>query len=460
MAGTNEESLLQRLLHQVRKASQSPFENGIGDAASLCLLDFLAAILAEADGPIARVGAGTAVAFGPGGCTLLATHQTGSLTGAIFYNALTATAQDLDDAHRFTTGLHLSAVTVPVLLGLAETRKVGGEAFIRAMLAGYEACSRIVRAADAGIRGRGYHSTGAAGMFGSCAAAGTLLGLDDDTLLNAMGIAASGGSGLFAFVHEGTSSRHAHAAWASLNGLTSALMAEEGLTGPRFALEGYGDRHKDGYLKAYAGEWNEHYLTDEPEKPELLNGYHKLHAACGHAAPAIAGLQHLRERLLPRLWDISRIDIRGYKSSASLNRAEPASVTEAKFSLPFLTGVVLLYGQASLVEMVPERLEDQEVRRIAALVNVEEDPELNASFPRLRAAKLAVTLNDGEVIEERVDAPLGTPENPAPRAVLEQKFLDAGQKVFPGEVLGEISELVSRLATLPDVAEIPALLRR
>lgn len=460
MAGTNEVSLLQRLLRQVRKASQSPLENGIGDAASLCLLDFLAAILAETDGPIARVGAGAADAFGPGNCTLLATRQTGSLAGATFYNALTATAQDLDDAHTLTTGLHLSALTVPVLLGLAETRKVGGEAFIRAMLAGYEACSRIVRAADAGIRRRGYHSTGAAGMFGACAAAGSLLELDDETLLNAMGIAASGGGGLFAFLHEGTSSRHAHAAWASVNGLTSALMAERGLTGPRFVLEGYGDKHKDGYLQAYAGVWDEHYLADDMEKPELLNGYHKLHAACGHAAPAITGLQRLRERLLPRLRDISRIDIMGYKSSAALNRAEPNSVMEAKFSLPFLTGVVLLYGQASLVEMVPERLKDREVRRIAALVNVEEDPELSASFPRLRAAKLAVTLGDGEVIEERVDAPLGTPDNPAPRVALEQKFLDAGRQMFPQEVLGRISELASRLGTLPDVAEIPALLRR
>jgi len=237
-------------------------------------------------------------------------------------------------------------------------------------------------------------------------------------------------------------------------------MAHEGLTGPRFVLEGYGASHKDGYLTAYAGEWDDSYLTRDANEPELLNGYHKVHAACGHSVPALTGIQHLRERLLPRLGDISRIAIKGYKSSAALDRATPGSLMEAKFSLPFLTGVVLLYGQASLAEMVPERLEDDEVRRIATLVTVEEDPELTASFPRLRSAKLAITLKDGQVLEERVDAPLGTPENPAPRSVLERKFLDAGRPVFPEETLARVSELVRRLVALPDAAEIPALLRR
>ena len=450
-------SYSEHLVAHIRSLLETPLTDAVLEKARMCLLDHLAAVMSAANGDVARIGQNSVSMFGEGNCSLLATSKTASPAGAVFYNALTATAEDLDDAHRFASGLHMSSITFPVLFALSELDKVSGETFIRAMLAGYEISSRMVRAADAGLRDRGYHSTGAAGIFGSCAAASVLLNLSDEQRVNALGIAASGGGGLFAFLKEGSSVRHAHAAWASVNGLSAAMLAASGMTGPRQALEGYGPEHRDGYLRAYAGTWDESFITNSCDRPELLNAYHKIHATCGHAAPGITALQELREQILPNLDTVTAITIKGYKASAALNNPAPRSVSEAKFSLPFITGMVLLFGRATKLEMTEANLANPDVRRIAALVRVEEDPGIAAVFPRLRACEVNVTFANGTSLSRRVDAPLGMPENPVSLHTLENKFLEAGG--LSSERQTAVLRLVRDLDALPDMGLLVKMAR-
>ena len=63
-------------------------------------------------------------------------------------------------------------------MALARSLGSSRRQFLLAAVAGYEVASRIARAADAGIRAQGFHSTGAVGPFGACASACVLLGLD------------------------------------------------------------------------------------------------------------------------------------------------------------------------------------------------------------------------------------------------------------------------------------------
>ncbi len=447
------------LAEHMERLCSMPLTSDVQENARMCLLDHLAAVFSAQGGKVCSIGAASVGMFGDGRCTLIGSRRTSSVAGATFYNALAATSEDLDDAHRYASGLHMSSVTFPVLFALSErdpATPVTGERFIRAMLCGYEISSRIVRAADAGIRSRGYHSTGPAGVFGACAAAGVILGLDREATVNALGIAASGSGGLFAFLHEGASVRHAHSAWASVNGLSAAAMAKSGLTGPRFALEGYNG--KDGWFPAYAGTWDASFIERQTERPELLNGYHKLHATCGHATPAITGLQLLRGRVMARRDEIESILIKGYKASAALNNPNPQTVTQAKFSLPFITGLILCFGRATLREMTPENLNNAEVRRFAALTTVVEDPEIAADFPRLRAGEVLVKFKNGEQLCQHVDAPLGMPENPVDLSAIEAKFTDAAEGVLPDANISGILSAVHDLDALDSMAGLVSLL--
>ena len=456
---TEKRSYTECLVDHMERLCSMPLTDAIQENARMCLLDHLAAVFSAQGGKVTSIGAASVGMFGEGHCTLIGTKRTSSVAGATFYNALIATSEDLDDAHRYASGLHMSSITFPALFSLSErdpAAPVTGDRFIRAMLCGYEISSRIVRAADAGIRGRGYHSTGPAGVFGACAASSVMLGLDRENTVNALGIAASGSGGLFAFLHEGSSVRHAHSAWASVNGLSAAVMAKNGLTGPRFALEGYNG--KDGWFPAYAGTWDVSFLEKETDRPELLNGYHKLHATCGHATPAITGLQQLRDRIMARQDEIESILIKGYKASAALNNPDPQTVTQAKFSLPFITGLILCFGRATLREMTQDNLSNPEVRRFAALTTVVEDPEISAAFPRLRSGEVIVKFKNGDELCQHVDAPLGMPENPVTLSVIESKFTDAVEGVLPDANISGILSAVRDLDSLESTAKLVSLL--
>lgn len=451
----------QALAERVVTFVNSPLSEEVIDKFKMCLLDFMAACFSAHASKVAEIAASVAPAYGPGPCLMLGTCRDASLMGAAFHNALIATSEDLDDIHPYASGLHLGATTFPAIFALAGglEKSLSGREFINATIAGYEVSSRVVRASHIGIRKRGLHSSGAAGAFGSCAAAAVALGFSAAQLANALSIAASASGGLFAFLKEGASVRHAHAAWAGLNGLSAALMGQAGMTGPKKAIEGYSDAGEDGWFAAFAGEWDPQFIMAPAEHPELLNAAHKLHAACGHAAPAITALQMLKEKLTENLNEIKSISITGYKASAALSNPAPATTAQAKFSLPFLTGLVLLFGQATLREVTDENLRNSAVRSIASKVSVRESPEMTAAFPAMRKGKVEIVFNDGTILTQSVDAPLGMPDNPVQLPVLEQKFVNAATGILTASQIEDTLDLVRGFPSLPSAASLLSVLR-
>jgi len=455
----NDESTFTKHLARVcRDLARHPLPGAVAGKAKLCLLDHLAALLYGTRSRMEDVGRGLFGLFGRGGATLIARKQTTSVQGAAFFHGLIATAEDLDDSHRFSGGLHLSAVTIPAALALAEERQLSGEQFLRAVTAGYEVSARLGRAVDSGLRARGWHSTGAVGPFGACAASSLLLDLDEAGIANAFGIAASGAGGLFAFLSEGASVRHAHGAWASANGLAAALLAASGMTGPLRVLEG-----KDGYLSAFAASFDPAFIVAPSPLAsgtyEILNTYHKLYASCGHAYPSITAAFALREELAAKLDAVRMIEARVYKASAALTNPAPRTVDEAKFSLPFILAIAFVHGDLSRRGMCMENIDDPRVRDLAGRVVVHEDEKIAGDFPRLRSAELVLTMADGRELRKYVDAPLGMPENPVAWAELEEKFRDAADGIFTTRQTTRIVEAVRHVDYLASIVELTRLLR-
>ncbi len=439
----------------VRDIAEAPIPPAVTAAAKLCLLDFTASVLAADASDEAAAAEALLPFFGTGDCSLIARPQRAAVCGAAFFHGLLATVADVDDAHRFASGLHLSATTLPAALALGEQSGCSGDRFLRAVAAGYEISSRLGRAVEGGLRGRGFHATGAVGPFGAGAAASVMLGLDRAQTAHALGIAASGAGGTFAFLSEGASSRHTHAAWASTNGLTAALMAKQGMTGPTLALEG-----QDGFLSAYAGAFDASYICAVPPSQsgayEIHNTYRKLFTACGHSLPAITAALELRDRVLPRIEEVERIEVRGYPAAARLTNRDPGSVGEAKFSMPCIVALALLFGNVTDREMRMAVLARPEVRRLAAKVVVVEDPKISADFPRLRASEIRIELKDGTRFSKYADAAIGLPENPASEEQIAQKFIDNAQGSLAPDA---ISSFITRLPSDLSVRDIMRIVR-
>ena len=82
------------------------------------------------------------------------------------------------------------------ILALAEYRPVSGREFLHALVLGVEVECRIGNAVYPAHYDRGWHITGTAGVFGAAAAGGRLLGLTEQQMVWALGIAATQPVGL------------------------------------------------------------------------------------------------------------------------------------------------------------------------------------------------------------------------------------------------------------------------
>lgn len=438
----------------VADIADSKLPQRVATQAMLCVVDFAASVLAGVATNEAVAAQAVLPAYGNGRSTIIANPMKSSVFGAAFYHGLVATIADVDDAHQFASGLHLSATTLPVALALGEELDCSGERVMKAIVAGYEVSSRICLAADLGMRNRGFHSTGAAGPFGACAAACVLLGLELEEIKHALGIAASGAGGIFAFQSEGASVRHTHAAWACHNGLSAALMARNGLTGPTFALEG-----PDGFLSAYSDGYEETSICSPvPSLSGLYqidNLYRKLFSACGHALPAITAALDLRSETSFQVEQVEKVVVRGYRAAARLTNAEPRTVGEAKFSMPYIVALALSCGDVSNREMNMEVIRRPDIGELAAKISVIEDPKINADYPRVRSSRIELDLRDGTRLQRYVDAAIGSPNNPATPAQVTQKFVTHGAGLLNA---GAITALSNAVENSPTAREIMGML--
>lgn len=111
---------------------------------------------------------------------------------------------------------------------------MSGTALITSVVIGYDVGRRVLEAAggyDAHI-GAGWHSTGTCGPIGAAAAVANLWRLPPDQCRNAIALATSASSGLWAFIHDGSQAKKLHAGRAAEGGLLAAALAALGLTGP------------------------------------------------------------------------------------------------------------------------------------------------------------------------------------------------------------------------------------
>jgi len=426
----------------------------VTEKAKMCFLDFLAAAYAGVNSQTFQIGISMLKNMGHGESTLIGSPLKGSVLGAAFFNGMIAHAEEVDDAHRYASGLHLGATIFPASLAVAETRRLGGEQYLRSVVAGYEIASRICRAIDAGHRERGYHSTGTVGPFGASVASGGCIGFDRERMTHSLGIAGSTSAGLFAFLEEGATVKHMHTGRASMDGLLCALLAENGLTGPKRIMEA-----KEGFFNAYT----RHADIDEITRPlddahEISFAYHKIHSACGHSFPSIDAALAIQKEIGEDYDKIEDIRVKTYRAAAVLNRKIPLTIPEARFSIPFVIGLALVKGRVGRSEWVPDTLKASRILRIAERVDVIEDKAITESFPKLRAAELTVKMKDGSVITRRVDVPRGMPDNPVSWADIEVKFRSLSAGVFSPAQQNRIIEDIRFMDTADSMAAISSLL--
>ena len=396
----------------------------------------------------------------PGPSVIVGTPHRALPEYASMANGVAFHSIEMDDINN-EASLHPGVVAFPTALSMADLAHVSGKDFIAAVVAGYEVMVRLGRALQpAEHYGRGFHPTGTCGAFGAAAVAGRLLGLQGDDFIHALGIAGSQTAGSMEYLAQGTWTKRLHPGWASHSGTWAALLARSGYTGPSTIFEG-----RDGFLQAYSGNPDMSLaLQDLGDEYLITRTGIKPHACCRYNQGPIDCLIDIRNTHALRADDVAEVTVGvlsgGFKVVASPeeDKANPKTVVDMQFSMPFGAAVALAYGRASLEEHadgVPDR---PEIRRILPRVKCVTDPELDAHFPREFRAWAEVATADGRRLRSDIRYPKGDPENALSWAEMKEKFAVLTAPVISSERQQQIIAATESLDEMADVRELAALL--
>lgn len=305
---------------------------------------------------------------------------------------------EMDDVHRAAL-LHPGPVIWAAALEAAADVDADLDAVLDGAVRGYQAMIAIGASFDARHYAH-YHNTATAGPFGAAAAAGSVLGLNQDQLVAALSNGGSTTGGLWQMRHESGMTKQWHVAMAGNNGYFAAYMAARGLTGTSSVL--------DGPQGLYAA-------TCAAPKPLDLDEGWRIHevsfkpwAACRHAHPVIDCALELRAR--GELHGPFRVETYA-DAIAFCDRPNPVTEVDAKFSLQHAVAVI-----ASGREAKPEDFTLEAIAALADLraqVTVAEDKAITARYP----AHFGARVNGLELIDTR-----GDPERPVDEAVIRAKM--------------------------------------
>ncbi len=348
-----------------------------------------------------------------------------------FVNGTLAHSLDFDDTH-LPSVLHPSASIVPAVLAAGEATGATLHEVLAAAAGAYEICVRTGMAAYDRELGnsvffeRGWHATSICGTLAAAAAGARLFRLGADGIGHAMGVAASMGSGIIEGNRAGGSVKRLHCGWAAHAGLVAAQCAREGFTGPPSAFEG-----RFGFYQAYCGgTLFEEEITEGLGSEWCIPGvFYKPYPANHFTHAAIDAAMAIRERI--DVADIESIEL-GVSSPTLRTIAQPReqkifpeSGYHGQFSAPFAVAAALLGGGGLglwLDDFSDENVRDPRYLELAAKVEVKASPECDAIFPRQFPAILEVRTKGGDVLEERVMANRGGPQNPLSEEELKIKF--------------------------------------
>lgn len=434
------------LTHQLVARLTAPIGALDRRRAALHLLDWLGCALYGTQSAQAISLRAYLQRYGPAGsCSVLGQGRAHWET-AILYNAALGNIAEMDDLHRASV-LHPGPVVIPAALAVAEQQGAGPEALLNAIVRGYEACIRIGRALGEDHY-RFYHPTSTCGAFGAAAAAASLLKLDADQTVWALGNAGTRTGGLWQLRHEGVMSKQLHTAEAARSGVMAAMLAAEGFTGPAAILEG-----EHGLFAATSPLARSEKVASSEKEWLLHHCSFKPWAACRHTHPAIDAARLLRLQL--RSWqDIEALEVGVYSDALTFcDQPEPQTELDAKFSIQHGVAVALLVDRPQLKHFQSDFIQQWELRALRSRVSVDLDAGVNSRYRQHWGATLTATLTDGGQREAAVTDAWGDPENPMSEADLVAKA---------GELLTAVSyshakPLCDAVLGLPDANDLGLL---
>ena len=356
-----------------------------------------------------------------------------------------------NEPHHLGAILHPAAVCIPTSLAFTERGEKDGKDLLAALTLGIEVSCKVSYAINPqALYRRGLHPTSIACGFGALASGAYLLGLNQEQIINGLGLVGNQASGLLAWASDKTeNSRPFNPGIAARNGATAALLAGLGFGGPISIFDG-----KYNMFKAF---------SDGDERPEELFNQRwrikelaiKLYSSCSFTHPGLDGLLELMDEYHLTSNDIESINLHYPKSGAHMidNNELKSHCTQYVFAIAAVS------HQVVIDDILIDRSGEAEIERLSKKIRVIGDISLEKNYPDQYESIVELETKDGKNLSKYIDWPKGSQQRPLSYDQLREKFFRVATTAISKDRAEEILTWVENAEKQEDVEGLCRLLR-
>src|SRR5438552_589513 len=437
---------IEELAHFIAGTPWEAIPKAVREHAKLVVLDTLGLILAGSTQPeVAAVRARLTTTGGHGATIYAPGAPTSDPRTAAFLNGLAGRSIELCEGHRYVS-CQGAVQALPTALACAEWLQRSGRETLAGLIFGYEVAARL----GAGLTARPLaHQNGQAPLLGAVGAGTRVRGLNGDQTSLALRL------GAVLILTPGYTNAVAGATALNvaggMSGFAGILAPELALAGvaaqPNAIEEAFGQLVGDGFR-------SEAVTEQLGERWEIARNYFRLRSCCNPIYAALDALEDILTELKPLPENIARIDVATYRFAANMGEPDPINYFAAKYSFPHAAAALILRGNAGYQAFTEEAVRDPAIAAIRRRVAVREDPSLNASVPRLKPARVTVTLTDGRQVTRLRESARGDFQEPYGEDEVRAKFRELAGLVLSPASVTRVEELVDRLDELPRLSDL------
>jgi 2-methylcitrate dehydratase PrpD len=416
------------------------------------LLDTLGVILAGGERPEIRALRERLAGNAGSGATVYArgwpTHD--ARTAALL-NGIAGRSIELCEGLRFVSGQAAMQV-LPAVLAVGEQARRPGREMLAAFILGYDVVGRLA----GGFTPRPLaHQNGQVALLAAAAAGARLRGLDAAGVSRAMRIATT--------LLLTPSYTNAVAGATALN-VAGGISGFAGALAPELAEAGFEaqpDAIEEALGQLVGAGFTPDGVTDQlGTRWEITRNYFRLYACCNPIHPALDCLAACLAELRPLPDEVERIEVATYRFASVMRNPDPPNYFASKYSLPHAAAVMVVRGGAGFAELDDTALADPVIAALRHRVLISEDPAMTAVAPRLRPARVTVTLADGRRATHSLESHRGDFQEPFAESEIRDKYRELAGTVLTPAGVADAERAVDRCEEWTDVGELTQLLRR
>lgn len=380
-----------------------------------------------------------------GNSTIIGTNETCGYIWSSFVNACFAQIHDCNDGHReaaaFGAAAHPGRSVIPVALAVGEKFSLSGKDILTAIVVGYDVAVRI----------RALGEKPPAAAYSSAAVAGKLMGLSEEEMYNAIGIAGYNsplkcGNLMTYMIYDTNFICNGYTA--SI-GIEAALLAKQGLSGPPIEDD---SKISTRFIDRGLG-----------KEFEIMNIYFKPYPTCRMTHGTIEAILKMKSETFFSPSDVDEVKILQvsggmYVAEKQVNTQSPYKLCE--FNLPYIAACAITDGKVGIEQFKKERIADPEIHELIKKVRVESDESMNIGYPeKHRPCQVNIKLKDGRLLSKRINLPKGDATIPLSDDELYEKFYDWTKEFMPEGRAQKIRDEILKFNESNDIKDFMGLLK-